>query len=146
MSSDKFDLVRFLDAQESSYATALSELRSGRKRSHWIWYIFPQLRGLGLSANAETFGLAGLAEARAYLVNPVLGPRLIEAMEVILAHSSLDAASILGELDALKFRSCLTLFSLANPAEPIFRKALERFFSGELDARTLELLKARGNE
>lgn len=143
MKSDEFRLARFLDAQKNSYDIALAELSAGRKRSHWIWYVFPQLRGLGFSANADTYGLVSLAEARAYLADPLLGQRLKEAIEAMLAHRSLDAASVLGELDALKFRSCLTLFSLADPSEPIFANALERFFDGERDARTLELLKAQ---
>jgi uncharacterized protein (DUF1810 family) len=145
MEPDKFRLTRFLDAQENSYSTALHELRAGKKRSHWIWYIFPQLKGLGLSSTSEIYGVNGLAEARAYLTNPILRQRLLEATEAMLAHESLDAATILGELDALKFRSCLTLFSLADPAEALFAKALERFFDGERDARTLELLRARGD-
>jgi uncharacterized protein (DUF1810 family) len=140
MSRNAFRLARFLDAQENSYADALGELRSGKKRSHWIWYIFPQLKGLGLSANAEFYGLTGLDEARAYLADPLLSPRLKEAIEVTLANPFLSAASILGELDALKFRSCLTLFSLADPSEPLFSTALERFFGGEHDARTIELI------
>lgn len=145
MDALEFRPGRFLDAQERAYLTALQELRAGRKRSHWIWYVFPQLRGLGQSPLSEIYGIADLAEARAYLANPVLRQRLIEATQVMLAHTDIEAASILGELDALKFRSCLTLFSLADPAEPIFITALERFFNGEKDAQTLTLLKARGN-
>ena len=143
MEPDKFCLTRFLDAQENSYPTALRELRAGTKRSHWIWYIFPQLKGLGLSSTSEMYGVNGLAEARAYLTNPILRQRLIDATEAMLAHASFDAATTLGELDALKFRSCLTLFSLADPDEPRFAKALELYFGGERDARTLELLRAR---
>lgn len=143
MEPDKFRLTRFLDGQENSYPTALRELRAGKKKSHWIWYVFPQLKGLGLSSTSAIYGVNDLTEARAYLTNPILRQRLIEATEAMLAHESLNAATILGELDALKFRSCLTLFSLADPDEPIFAKALERFFGGERDARTLELLRAR---
>lgn len=138
--ADEFLLARFLDAQENSYPIALDELRSGRKQSHWIWYVFPQLRGLGFSANSERCGLAGLAEAQAYLAHPILGARLREATEVMLAHQSLGATGVLGELDALKFRSCITLFSIAAPSESIFTDALDRFFSGERDERTLKLL------
>lgn len=141
MDSPEFRPGRFLDAQERAYLTALNELRAGRKRSHWIWYVFPQLTGLGQSSLSEIYGIADLAEARAYLASPVLRQRLIEATEIMLSHKDVEAASILGDLDALKFRSCLTLFSLADPAEPVFNKALERFFQGEKDARTLELLK-----
>ena len=144
MTLNNFHLARFLEAQENAYVTALAELRAGLKQSHWIWYVFPQLRGLGLSAHSEKYGLESLAEARAYLANPILSQRLREATEAILSHRSLDATSVLGELDALKFQSCLTLFSLAEPSEEIFVVALERFFAGERDARTLELLKARG--
>lgn len=145
MEPDKFRLTRFLDAQENAYPTALRELRAGKKRSHWIWYIFPQLKGLGLSSTSEIYGVTGLAEARAYLTNPILRQRLLDATEAMLAHDTFDAATILGELDALKFRSCLTLFALADPDEPIFTKALKRFFGGERDARTLELLRAQGD-
>lgn len=145
MEPDKFRLTRFLDAQENAYPTALRELRAGKKRSHWIWYIFPQLKGLGLSSTSEIYGVTGLAEARAYLTNPILRQRLLDATEAMLAHDTFDAATILGELDALKFRSCLTLFALADPDEPIFAKALKRFFGGERDARTLELLRAQGD-
>lgn len=145
MEPDKFRLTRFLDAQENAYPTALRELRAGKKRSHWIWYIFPQLKGLGLSSTSEIYGVTGLAEARAYLTNPILRQRLLDATEAMLAHDTFDAATILGELDALKFRSCLTLFALADPDEPIIAKALKRFFGGERDARTLELLRAQGD-
>lgn len=136
-----FNTLRFHHAQQHAYSTALSELRSGRKRSHWIWYIFPQLKGLGRSLTAEQFGLDGLAEARAYLADPLLRQRLVEATEAMLAHQSLSAASVLGELDALKFRSCLTLFALADPSEPVFTQALDHFFDGEQDPRTLALLE-----
>lgn len=140
MNTDAFHLSRFIEAQEASYATALAELRAGRKRTHWIWFVFPQLKGLGSSANADYYGLSGLAEARAYLAHPLLGQRLREATAVMLAHQASGAASVLGELDALKFRSCMTLFARADPAEPVFGVALEGFFAGEADARTLRLL------
>lgn len=140
---DALDLSRFTDAQEPTYATALAELRSGYKRTHWIWFVFPQLKGLGYSSNAERYGLSGLAEARAYLAHPVLGERLREAIAVMLEHEAKGASSVLGELDAMKFRSCLTLFSLAAPSEQVIRRALEVFFSGQLDERTLILLQAQ---
>lgn len=145
MNTDPFQLSRFTEAQETSYATALAELRAGRKRTHWIWFVFPQLRGLGSSANAERYGLTGLAEARAYLGHPVLGPRLREATAAMLVHQAGDAGSVLGEVDALKFCSCLTLFSLADPSEQIFRAALDAFFGGVCDRRTLALLE-RSNQ
>lgn len=140
MKSEEFQLDRFLDAQQGAYDIALEELRNGKKRSHWIWYIFPQLRGLGASSASYTYGVVSLAEARAYLGHPILGQRLREATNAMLAHRSMTADSILGELDALKFRSCLTLFSLADPAETIFTDALEYFFGGERDSRTIQLV------
>lgn len=144
MKTDDFHPARFLDAQKNSYDVALRELQSGKKRSHWIWYIFPQIKGLGLSTNSEIYGLLGLSEARAYFAHPVLGQRLREAVNAMLAHRSLSAASILGEIDALKFRSCLTLFAYANPSDQIFDKALKQFFDGERDLMTIDLLKTRG--
>ena len=140
--ADEFNLARFLNAQENSYATALNELRAGKKQSHWIWYVFPQIKGLGSSSNSEFYGLVSLAEARAYLNHPLLGQRLKEATAVLLVRRSQNVTSILGEIDALKFKSCLTLFSLADPSEPLFNDALEYFFSGKRDERTIELLKA----
>ncbi|SDS12679.1 Uncharacterized protein, DUF1810 family [Halopseudomonas litoralis] len=141
--SDDFDLSRFRQAQETTYATALAELRAGHKRSHWIWFVFPQLRGLGRSATAERYGLTGLAEARAYLAHPLLGERLREAIEAMLIHEARGASVVLGELDAMKLRSCLTLFSLADPSEPLVRRAMEVFFGGQLDERTLKLLQVQ---
>jgi uncharacterized protein (DUF1810 family) len=135
-----FDLDRFVAAQAAAYATALGELRAGRKRTHWIWFVFPQLAGLGVSATSRQYALSGVAEARAYLAHPVLGPRLREAINAMLVHREASAATILGELDAMKFRSCLTLFARAAPAEPLFAAALERFFDAGPDPATLRLL------
>jgi len=139
-----FSLARFQEAQVQWYATALRELRAGKKRTHWVWFVFPQLKGLGCSANAEKYGLSGVAEARAYLADAVLGQRLRECTAAMVAHQSVGASAVLGELDALKFRSCLTLFALAEPDEPIFTTALESLFAGERDWRTLELLGLSG--
>lgn len=144
MKTDPFHLARFTEAQETSYASALAELRSGRKKTHWIWFVFPQLRGLGTSFNAERYGLTGLTEAQAYLEHPVLGHRLREATEAMLAHQAKGARAVLGDIDALKLCSCLTLFSLADPSEKIFRVALDGFFNGECDRRTLTLLERKG--
>ncbi|MBS0505753.1 MAG: DUF1810 domain-containing protein [Proteobacteria bacterium] len=138
-----FDLQRFLQAQEGVYAQALGELKAGRKRTHWIWFIFPQLQGLGFSAMSQAYAISGLDEARAYLDHPVLGARLLECVQAMLAHAGLPAAGILGEIDAVKWRSCLTLFAAAWPGEPVFDEALRRFFAGVPDARTLELLQSR---
>jgi len=142
MTSDEFRLVRFHDVQEKTYAVAIEELRLGKKRSHWIWYVFPQLKGLGLSTTSEFYGLAGLAEARAYLEDTVLCYRLKEAIQAVLNQDS-SAVAVLGELDALKFRSCLTLFSKADPSERLFSRALEHLFDGKSDTYTIELLKIR---
>ena len=139
---DEFCLARFFDAQQQWYAIALREIRAGRKRTHWVWFVFPQLKGLGCSANAEKYGLSGVAEARAYLADAVLGQRLRECTAAMLAHQSVGASAVLGELDALKFRSCLTLFALADPDEPVFAAALEGLFAGKRDGRTLEMLDA----
>lgn len=141
--ADPFGLSRFLEAQAGSYGNALEELRAGRKQSHWIWYVFPQLAGLGRSPASERFGLSGVAEAAAYLAHPVLGARLREAVQTMLAHGPVPAVDILGELDAMKFRSCLTLFKLAAPAEPLFSEALRHYFAGQPDPRTLQLVSRR---
>lgn len=135
-------LDRFLAAQARDHATALAELAAGRKRSHWIWYVLPQLRGLGRSAMAWEYGLAGRAEAAAYAAHPVLGPRLVACVEAVLGHADRTAVEILGEVDARKFRSCLTLFARVHPAEPCFRRALETFYDGAEDAETVRLLEA----
>lgn len=141
MRVDEFDLNRFLEAQARDYTNALDELQRGHKRSHWIWYILPQMKGLGSSAMSATYGITGLAEARAYVEHPVLGYRLTECIEAIMGHADLSAAAILGEVDALKFRSCLTLFSVAAPSKPIFSTALDTFFGGQPDLKTIRLLE-----
>ena len=127
------------------YKIALAEIHTGRKNSHWIWYVFPQLKGLGVSSYANFYGLASIAEAQDYLRHALMDQRLKEAVVAMLVHRTQSASSILGEIDALKFRSCLTLFSLADPAEKIFCDALECFFNNMHDSKTLSLLKARGD-
>jgi len=140
--ADPFDLRRFVEAQDGIYETALAELRAGSKQSHWMWFIFPQLRGLGLSAAAQRYAISSLDEARAYLRHPLLGPRLRECVDAILPWSAqLSAEQILGSIDALKFRSSLTLFELAEPEGP-FAHALAEFYAGQPDTRTLALLNA----
>lgn len=133
-------LQRFVQAQDDDYAQALAELRAGRKTSHWIWYVLPQLRGLGTSRMSQHYGLAGRDEAAAYAAHPLLGPRLRDCVHAMLSHRGLDAAQILGEVDALKFRSCLTLFEAVAPSEPCFGQALEQFYAGTRDPATLRLL------
>jgi uncharacterized protein (DUF1810 family) len=140
--SPAFDLDRFLDAQAGVYDAACAELRAGRKRSHWMWFVFPQLRGLGTSATAHRFGIASLAEARAYLAHPVLGPRLREAYALALAVPGRSAAEIFGEVDAMKLRSSATLFRAAAPGEPLFQAVLDRFHGGIGDVPTEALLRA----
>ncbi len=140
--NDTYDLNRFLQAQAESYSIALSELRQGHKRSHWIWYVLPQLRGLGGSEMSQRYGIASLAEAQAYLGHPVLGLRLKECVTAMCAHTDLSAVEILGDVDAAKFRSCLTLFALLADVDPVFTSALNRFFGGAGDHKTLDLLSA----
>lgn len=137
---DPFDLGRFVEAQSGDYAQALSELRRGRKQGHWIWYILPQMRGLGMSSMSSRYGIGSLDEARAYLAHPVLGPRLRECVEAVAVHKGMSASQILGSLDAMKFRSCLTLFAEAAGPDSLFARALDQFFDGQRDPRTLELL------
>jgi uncharacterized protein (DUF1810 family) len=137
---DPFNLARFLDAQARDYATALAELRAGHKRSHWMWYVFPQLRGLGRSDNAHFYGISSLEEARIYLADPILGKRLRECVEALLQTTDSSAEEILGGIDAQKLRSSLTLFRIAGPGETLFVEGLEKFFDGKLDPQTLELL------
>ncbi len=135
------DLTRFVDAQAPVHDRVMQELREGRKQSHWIWYVFPQLAGLGLSIMSERFALASVEEAEAYLAHPVLGPRLIDCTQAMLAHAGrLSAHAILGTPDDLKFRSSMTLFAAASKKGSPFERALEEFYEGQRDERTLALL------
>jgi len=139
MSDDPFNLSRFVEAQDDAaiYARALGELRDGQKRGHWIWFVFPQIAGLGRSPMSQAYAIRSLDEARAYLAHPVLGPRLREACEALLANDpSLGAERILGGIDAVKLRSSMTLFARADPAERIFGEVLDRFYAGEGDPET----------
>ena len=140
MSDPAFDLQRFVSAQAPVIDAVRDELRQGRKRSHWMWFIFPQLAALGRSATARHFGIASLAEARAYLAHPVLGPRLRECCALLLQIKGRSAHEIFGSPDDLKLRSCLTLFRQADPGEPLFPQCLDRFYAGEPDPHTLALL------
>jgi uncharacterized protein (DUF1810 family) len=135
------DFQRFVDAQADVYETVITELRAGRKRSHWMWFVFPQHRALGRSAMAIRYGLVSLSEARAYASHPVLGPRLRECVDAMLAApAELSAHAILGSPDDLKFRSSMTIFALAAPEDSGFRTAIDRFYEGALDDRTVELV------
>lgn len=133
-------LQRFIDAQAGVFEDACAELRAGCKQSHWMWFIFPQLRGLGHSAMAQHYGLANRVEALAYWQHPLLGSRLQQCMQLLLAHEGLSAQDMLGSVDALKLRSCATLFAAVAPEEPVFDQVLARFYGGVADARTLALL------
>ncbi len=133
-------LDRFVEAQDTVYHAVCTELRAGRKRSHWMWFVFPQLAGLGHSAIARHFGLASEDEARAYGSRPLLRGRLLECTALALAHHDKSAHAIFGAPDDLKFRSCMTLFQHVAPGEPVFGEAIARFFDGEPDRATLQLL------
>lgn len=133
------DLSRFLKAQEQDYERALREIRSGRKRSHWMWYIFPQIQGLGFSPTAQYYAIRDLQEARDYLAHPVLGARLKEISSALLDLSGLSASEIFGYPDDLKLRSSMTLFRMADLNEPVFLEVLEKYYDGKPDARTVEL-------
>lgn len=133
-------LARFHSTQERDYQTALAEIRAGHKRSHWIWYVFPQIAGLGYSSMSQFYAIADLDEAKAYLDDPVLRERLLEISGALLELEADDAGDVMGCPDDRKLKSCMTLFHVAAPEEIVFRKVLEKFFDGELDERTLTVL------
>ena len=135
-----FNLQRFVTAQDPVYAQVTAELRAGRKRTHWMWFVFPQISGLGSSAMAQRYALASLSEARAYLAHPVLGPRLRDCVGLVLKVEGRDAHAIFGAPDDIKFRSSLTLFARAAPDEGLFRAALDKYYGGAEDAATLAKL------
>lgn len=138
---NNYNLNRFIEAQNRDYDTALAEIRAGKKASHWMWYIFPQLKGLGRSSTSEYYGLSGIKEAQAYLSDPILKARLIEITDAVIAHKDKSAEEIFGGIDAKKLRSCMTLFSIAAPDIPVFDAVLEQFFNGVPDRNTLRLTK-----
>jgi uncharacterized protein (DUF1810 family) len=140
--SDRFDLQRFVDAQDQggTYDAALAELRAGRKTSHWMWFVFPQIAGLGQSAISRRFAISSLDEAQAYLADPVLGPRLIESARALTQLPTTSAEEVFGSIDALKLRSSMTLFRRADPDEPVFAHVLDQYFGGEADGATDRLL------
>lgn len=138
--NDPFDLARFVEAQQRDYQQALDELRAGAKRSHWIWYVFPQLRGLGRSEMAERYGISGIDEARAYLAHPLPGAHLEDSVRALLSHRGRSVRQIMGSPDDLKLRSSMTLFHAAAPQQPLFAEVLQAFYDGEQDAATLQRL------
>jgi len=138
---DPHNLQRFVEAQQPVFTGVLAELKHGSKRGHWMWFIFPQLKGLGMTAQSNFFGIASLQEAAAYLKHPVLGPRLIECIQLVNAVEGRSARDIFGQIDAMKFRSSMTLFAQASPDHQIFIDALQKYFAGEFDPLTIEYLR-----
>ena len=143
--SDPHTLQRFVDAQAPVYAQVRAELRNGRKRSHWMWFIFPQIKGLGVSPTAQFYAIASRGEAEAYLAHAVLGPRLAECTQLVLDVAGRSAHDIFGSPDDLKFRSCMTLFADVTADDALFQAALRLYFNGEPDRRTLEILAQGGS-
>jgi uncharacterized protein (DUF1810 family) len=137
---DPYDLERFVQAQEGDYEEALSEIRRGLKRSHWMWYIFPQFDGLGISSTSKRYSVKSVEEARAFVAHPVLGPRVLECAEAALRVEGLSAVEIFGSPDDMKLRSCATLFASVSPAGSVCHRIIDKYFRGECDARTLRLI------
>lgn len=140
-SEDSYNLSRFVSAQQHSYETALSEVTAGQKRSHWMWYILPQLKGLGQSSMAQLYGISGTDEAWAYISHEILGPRLIAVCEAVMSVEGRSATEIFGEPDDMKLRSCVTLFAQVSNADSVFQKILVKYFDGQADRRTMQLLE-----
>ena len=142
--SDAFDLERFVSAQAPVFAEALAEICAGRKRSHWMWFVFPQLRGLGMSSTAQHYGISDLGEARAYLAHPLLSERLLRCTEAVMAIEGRSLHEIFGSPDDLKFASSMTLFSIAAPERPnLFQQAIQRCCGGQADPRTVAFLQGQ---
>ncbi len=137
---DPHDLIRFVEAQNGVYDQALAELRGRRKRTHWMWYIFPQIDGLAFSSTSRRYSIKGIEEAKEYLNHPVLGPRLLECMQALVRIEGPSAADIFGSPDDLKLRSCATLFAIVSPADSVFQRVLEKYYPGGPDGKTLQLL------
>ena len=141
-SADPHNLIRFVEAQANSYDRALSEISSGHKRSHWMWYIFPQFAGLAYSSTSMFYSIKSIAEAKAYLSHSVLGPRLLECMEAVVRVDGRTAIEIFGLPDDMKLRSCATLFAQVSPTNSVFERLLDKYFQGEVDEKTVRLLGA----
>ncbi|MFI5342276.1 MAG: DUF1810 domain-containing protein [Candidatus Methylomirabilales bacterium] len=139
-SDDPYALTRFVRAQENDYEQALSEIRTGRKRTHWMWYIFPQFDGLAFSSTSKYYSIKSVAEAKAYLDHPLLGPRLLECAEAAVRVEGRSATDIFGTPDDLKLRSCATLFACVSPRDSVFDRLLAKYYRGERDDKTLQLL------
>ncbi|HWE08945.1 MAG TPA: DUF1810 domain-containing protein [Solirubrobacteraceae bacterium] len=140
---DPYDLQRFVDAQDAggTYDSALAELREGRKRSHWMWFVFPQIAGLGRSPTAQAYAISSLGEAQAYLAHPVLGSRLNESTRIVADHRGRSAEEVFGGVDSMKLRSSMTLFHRADPENPLFGRVLDAYFDGRADPATVSLLE-----
>jgi uncharacterized protein (DUF1810 family) len=136
---DPYDLQRFVDAQEHVYERALAEIKSGGKRSHWMWFIFPQIDGLGASSMSKRYAIRSVAEAKAYLAHPLLGPRLLESAEAALAVQTSSALELFGSPDDMKLRSCATLFASVSSEDSVFSQLINKYFDGKPDDRTLQL-------
>ena len=143
--TDPLELNRFVNAQAEDYEQALAEIKAGRKRSHWMWYIFPQIEGLGFSSMSRRYSIKSASEARAYLDHPVLGPRLVECADAALSVDGRSAYEIFGSPDDMKLKSCATLFASVTPADSVFARLLDKFFEGKPDGKTLGLLGARSD-
>ena len=143
MQDDPYDLDRFVRAQDTVFDQALSEVSSGRKQTHWMWFIFPQLEGLGSSWNSVRYSISGIREAEAYLAHPVLGPRLVKCAAAALRHDGLTASMIFGHPDDMKFRSSATLFARVSPAGSVFHRIIDTFFQGQPDETTLRRLQSQ---
>ena len=142
--ADVFDLERFVTAQAAVYPTVIAELGAARKRSHWMWFVFPQVAGLGMSTMSQRYAISGLAEASAYLAHPLLGPRLSECCGLVVATDDVSLDRILGWPDNLKFHSSVTLFALVPDHDPIFDSALDKYFGGQPDSTTVDILRRLG--
>jgi uncharacterized protein (DUF1810 family) len=141
IADDPHNLKRFVDAQENDYERALSEIKNGRKRSHWMWYIFPQFDGLGFSSTTKRYSIKSIAEAEAYLKHSVLGPRLLKCCEAVLDVEGRSAFDIFGSPDDMKLKSCATLFASVSPPGSVFERLLQKYFDAERDEKTLRLLR-----
>ena len=141
MAADQYNLDRFVSAQADSYSTALAEIKNGRKRNHWMWYIFPQIKGLGFSETSKYYAIQNLAEAAAYLQHPILGPRLIQISNALLTLPGNNATQIFGNPDDMKLHSSMTLFATVENTTPVFAAVLDKFFGGEKDRGTLEMIQ-----
>ena len=143
---DPHDLSRFVRAQTGDYDQALAEIKSGRKRSHWMWYIFPQIDGLGFSSMSRRYSIKSVAEAKAYLDHPLLGPRLVECSGAAMGVEGRSASEIFGSPDDMKLKSCATLFASVTPPDSVFTRSLDKYFKGERDVKTLQLLGTTSND